>query len=84
MGNVVIEIFPCVSDLLDLRAVPVSVGRTLLDMAVLVVVVHGNSTISDDDDDDDNNPVQTRRVYEVFFTYTTTGSPNGENGLHHP
>ena len=79
MGDVVIEQCPSVGDVLELRAVPVSVGRTSLDIAVLVVA-HGtnNSTSSSEDDTNDDSPVQTRRVCEAFFTYVTTRGPNGE------
>mmetsp|Transcript_2689 Transcript_2689/g.5488 ORF Transcript_2689/g.5488 Transcript_2689/m.5488 type:complete len:194 (-) Transcript_2689:1192-1773(-) len=58
MGDVVIEHYPRIGELLELRASPVSVGRTSLDIAV-VVVAHGRCNASnnngDDDDDDDDS-----------------------------
>jgi len=85
MGDVVIEHYPRIGELLELRASPVSVGRTSLDIAV-VVVAHGRCNASnnngDDDDDDDDSVAtavaSTERVCEAFFTYVTTRGPNGE------
>ena len=87
MGDVVIENFPIVGDLLELQASPVSVGRTSLEISV-VIIAHSNSDSDSEDSSDSSDSngspssfVQTkttRRVCEAFFTYVTTRGPNGE------
>lgn len=82
MGDVAIEHFPHVGELLELRASPVSVGRTSLDIAVLVVA-HGVAAPeasaggrAADGTARARPPAQ--RVCEAFFTYVTTRGPGGE------
>mmetsp|Transcript_23371 Transcript_23371/g.55321 ORF Transcript_23371/g.55321 Transcript_23371/m.55321 type:complete len:781 (-) Transcript_23371:590-2932(-) len=94
MGDVVIEHYPRVGELLELRASPVTVGSTSLNITV-TVFAHGCRgadpyDVDDDDckeDDDDSTgsgdsmaagPGTTKRVCEAFFTYVTTRGPNGE------
>jgi acyl-CoA hydrolase len=63
MGDVVIENYPIVGDLLELRASPVSVGNTSLDISVLIIArssssntdSSSNSSTCDNDDVNDNN-----------------------------
>jgi len=86
MGDVVIEHYPKVGELLELRAVPVNVGNTSLNIAVLVLA-HGCSSDKADEKEEHNvvgpmrsssTTTRTKRVCEAFFTYVTTRGPNGE------
>jgi acyl-CoA hydrolase len=89
MGDVVIEHYPKIGELLELRASPVDKGNTSLNIAVSVVA-HGCSGGGDGDDDEnddnddgendgenENRTVCTKRVCEAFFTYVTTRGPDG-------
>ena len=71
MGDVVIENYPIVGDLLELQASPVSVGRTSLEISV-VIIAHSNSNSgSDSEDSSDSNGspssfVQTKTTRRVL------------------
>ncbi len=88
MGDVVIEHYPKIGDLLELHACPVDVGKTSLNIAVSVMA-HGAKGDSDSDSESDNEgdndddgktvgSTSTLRVCEAFFTYVTTRGPEGE------
>lgn len=64
MGDVVFEHFPRCGEMLELRARPVFVGRTSLDVA-LTVVAEGTGGVR-------------RTVCDATFTYVTTKGPGGE------
>jgi len=69
MGDVVFEYFPVAGELLELTARPVLVGRTSLEIALVVVSQSlGPQTGS----------LVRRDVCEAFFTYVTTRGPDGE------
>jgi len=84
MGDVVIEHYPRVGELLELHASPVDTGNTSLNIAV-TVFAHGcvgDNWVDFEEQEKENDGVdnlaQTKRVCEAFFTYVTTRGPNGE------
>ena len=80
MGDVVIEHYPKIGELLELRASPVDKGNTSLNIAVSVVA-HGCADENNDHHDGGDNEhrmAHTKRVCEAFFTYVTTRGPDGE------
>ena len=84
MGDVVIEHYPRVGELLELHASPVDTGNTSLNIAV-TVFAHGcvgDNWVDFEDQEkggvENVNLAQTKRVCEAFFTYVTTKGPNGE------